>query len=88
MTFAALELSENPTKALWGIPLAYLEFTGLALKNAESFLRCAQELISARSGAELCDAIRDEFDLLSEEVEELSAIGAAESEDVRLTFWD
>jgi hypothetical protein len=92
MASGTVELHENQSWTLRGNPLMYLRLAELAFKSVHSSLRCAEVLLDAKSTSEINDAVtdnvRDQFEALSEQIEELSALIAPEAVDIGLSFWD
>lgn len=93
MTPGMIDPSKNPTWTLLQTALTYnVAFVELAFDIGYAALERTQRLLGANSASELNDAMinnmRDQFEALSEQVEELSMFVPPETEDTKLSFWD
>ncbi len=92
MTTGATGARETQSGTLMAIPRAYTSLADMASKSLSSSLRCANELLNAKTASEAADAVqtnmRDQFEAYSESLEEISELAEPKIEDMRATFWD
>jgi putative two-component system hydrogenase maturation factor HypX/HoxX len=83
--------AENSTGHEW-LAGTYVTLMDMTLITIGTALRCSQRLASANSASELKDAVmdntRDQFEALSNQIEELSGVTDPKPDDLKLTFWE
>ncbi len=93
MTPGTIDLPKNPTWTLLQTAVTYnVALVELVFSIGYAALERTQRLLSVNSASEFDDAVtdnmRDQFEALSEQVEELSMLIPPETEDRKLSFWD
>lgn len=93
MTPGTIDHGKNPSWTFLQTALAFnVTLVELAFVNVSKAFECSQRLLSVNSPSNFDDAltsnIRDQFDVLSEQLDALSMSIVLETEDMKLTFWD